>query len=96
MNDMTERERVFVVDRLEGETAVLVADEGSGTLSVPRGELPAGVSEGAVLRVPLAADGTPSWADAVLDEELRVERLRGLQERLEALKRRDPGGDITM
>ena len=88
-------EALWVVDRVEGSVAVLVRDGGERTEDVPLEMLPAGSREGTLLRVP-EADGRPDWAAATLDEEARRARLREAEEVLERLKRRDPGGDITL
>jgi Protein of unknown function (DUF3006) len=92
---MSERERVWVVDRVEGAVAVLVADEDEATVEVLRSELPVGTGEGTVLRVPYEGD-RPLWGSAVRDEELRRARLREAEEVLEELKGRDPGGDVVL
>jgi len=51
---VSEETRYFVVDRFEGAIAVLVGDDRS-SFDVPRGALPAGVAEDAVLSVPVVA-----------------------------------------
>jgi hypothetical protein len=92
---MTRRNHLFVVDRIEGRTAVLVPDEGNA-LDVQVGRLPAGTREGSVLRVPSGRAGGPDWAAAVLDEEERRRRLEEAEAILEELEKRDPGGDVTL
>ena len=62
---------------------------------VPRSALPAGVAEDAVLLVPVVA-GTPQWGRAVIDHAERRRRLARAKAALEQLKKRDPGGDITL
>lgn len=62
---------------------------------VPVTLLPARVREGAVLRVP-EPGGSPAWAHAAVDDELREARLREAEEVLERLRRRDPGGDVVL
>ncbi len=88
-------ESVWVVDRIEGALAVLVRDEDAHHEDVPVTLLPAGVGEGAVLRVPEFGD-SPAWAHATVDEELRRARLRDAEEVLARLRRRDPGGDVVL
>ncbi|MXX55503.1 MAG: DUF3006 domain-containing protein [Gemmatimonadetes bacterium] len=88
-------ESVWVVDRVEGAVAVLVRDEDAHHEDVPVTLLPAGVGEGAVLRVPEFGD-SPAWAHATVDEELRMARLREAEEVLDRLRRRDPGGDVVL
>ena len=92
---MSEAERIWVVDRVEGRIAVLVADDDEETLDVPLNVLPHGLREGTVLRV-TESEGHPLWASAMLDEELRLRRLRQAETALHELKNRDPGGDIVL
>ena len=53
------------------------------------------VREGTVLKVP-ESKGHPLWGSAMLDEELRLKRLRQAETILDELKNRDPGGDIVL
>ena len=92
---MSEAERIWVVDRVEDGIAVLVADDDEETLDVPLNVLPHGLREGTVLRV-TEREGHPLWASAMLDEELRLRRLRQAETALNELKSRDPGGDIVL
>ena len=92
---MSESERVWDVDRIEGEIAVLVADDNQEMLDMPLNILPRGVREGTVLKVP-ESKGHPLWVSAVLDEELRLKRLGQAETTLDELKNRDPGGDIVL
>lgn len=63
---------------------------------MPRVELPAGLREGSVLRIPFGAQNLPNWASAVIDKQEEHRRLKEAQDRLDDLKRGDPGGDITL
>ena len=92
---MSESERTWIVDRIEGEVAVLVADDDQEILDMPLNVLPRGLREGAVLKVP-ESKGHPLWGSAMLDEELRLARLRQAEIILDELKNRDPGGDIVL
>ncbi len=92
---MSESERTWVVDRIKGEVAVLVADDDQETLDMPLDVLPRGVREGTVLKVP-ESKGHPLWGSAMLDEELRLKRLRQAETILDELKNRDPGGEIVL
>ena len=92
---MSESERIWVVDRIEGEVAELVADDDLETLDIPLTALPRGVRGGTVLKVP-ESKGHPLWVSAMLDEELRLKRLRQAETILDELKSRDPGGDIVL
>ena len=84
----------FVVDRLEGATAVVVGDNGR-SYDVPRDQLPAGSHEGTVLR--LAPVGSrPDWSTAIIDAAERTRREREARQTLDELRKRDPGGDIQL
>jgi hypothetical protein len=89
------REEWYVVDRIERDVVVLVADTGD-EVTVPRGSLPSAVEEGAVLRVPVAAEGGLDWAAARVDRAETERRLQEAREILRQLRRRDPGGDIEL
>ena len=93
---MSERHGVWVVDQIEGDTAVLVEDGTGRTLDVSRSAMSLSVEEGTVLRVPDTEEGSPNWGLAVPDEELRQRRLAEAQEILDQLKGRDPGGDVVL
>jgi hypothetical protein len=92
---MSERTAFYTVDRMEGDIAVLVGDDGV-ELDVPEKTLPVKVREGVVLRVRLAADGTPDWSSATLDPAERERRLKQARETLNRLRRTDPGGDVVL
>ena len=93
---MSEPRGIWVVDRIEGDTAVLVEDGSGGTLEVARSLISVSVDEGTVLRVPATEEGGPHWGLAEADEELRQRRLAEAQSVLEKLKKRDPGGDVVL
>lgn len=88
-------ERIYVVDRVEHRQVVLVDDQGA-TFTVAARRLPRGVKEGLVLRVAPDATGVPQWETAVLDEAETARRHAEARERWGRLKRRDPGGDVTL
>ena len=92
---MSDTERIWVVDRIEREAAVLVADENQEMLDIALDILPDRLREGSVLKVAEDMDG-PLWASASLDEESKLERLREAEEVLDELRERDPGGDIVL
>lgn len=92
---MTEGDRIYVVDRLEGDVAVLIGDD-SKAVEVRASELPVEVTEGDCLSVPVGADGAEAWERARIDEELGEQRLRENQAVLDELKKRDPGGDVVL
>ena len=93
---MSEAQEIWVVDRIEGDTVVLVEDETRRTLEVARSLISVSIDEGTVLRVPTTEDGGPDWGSAEPDEELRERRLVEAREVLEELKKRDPGGDVVL
>ena len=84
----------FVVDRIEGGTAIVVGDDGR-TFDVPRDRLPKGSHEGSVLRVSSAGQ-VPDWRDATIDEAERGRREKEARRTLDRLKQGDPGGDVQL
>jgi hypothetical protein len=58
--------------------------------------LPVTVREGVVLRVRLDAGGKPDWSSATVDDAERERRLQEARDRLERLRRTDPGGDVVL
>ncbi len=90
------RSRVFVVDRREGNTLVVVGDD-DRAIDVPAAHVPKSCRvEGAVLRIPLDQDGVPRWEDARRDRAEERQRIADLSQRAEKLRRSDPGGDIVL
>lgn len=94
------RTATYAVDRIEGTGAearvVLVADADGSVREVARGRLGRLAAEGAVLRVPLAADGDPDWSAAIRDLPEEARRRREAQATMSRLRRHDPGGDLTL
>jgi len=93
---LSESQGIWVVDRIEGDTVVLVEDGTGRTLEVSRSLISVSVDEGTVLRVPATEEGGPDWGSAEPDEELRERRLAEARDVLQALKTRDPGGDVVL
>jgi Protein of unknown function (DUF3006) len=89
------RETFYTVDRLEGKLAVLVADDGVA-LDVLHDDLPRELRAGVVLRVRLAPTGCPDWSTAVIDDAERGRRLQQAGERLDRLRRTDPGSNLVL
>jgi hypothetical protein len=83
------------VDRILKDHVVLIQDSGD-ELVVERGDLPATVREGDVLRIPLNRAGKLNWAAARIDAEETARRRREGRSILKDLRRRDPGGDIEL
>ncbi len=84
----------YVVDRIEGRTAVLMLDTGEEH-DVPLRKLPVGTQEGTVLRVD-NDDGALNWSSARIDKAETARRKREATDVLHRLRRRDPGGDIKL
>jgi hypothetical protein len=74
----------------------VVSLAGGETVDVALSVLPKGTREGSVLRVPVDERGSLRWEAAALDEAERRRRLDEARRTLEQLKRRDPGGDLTL
>ena len=90
---------VWVVDTITDGVAVLVeaSDDDEPALIEMAADLLGDLAiEGAVLVVPLGSVGDPLWDQAERDikaeERLRVEAERMLK----ALKKRDPGGNVSL
>ena len=81
----------FIVDRHEGELAVVEVD-GTTFLDLPRWLLPLGTRADDVLAVAVDADAERATVTIVRDAEAR-DAARAAQERL---RRRDPGGDLAL
>ena len=87
--------RVFVVDRIEGRIAVLIDDD-ERALDVPLKRLPKGIHEGHVLRVPQRGTDQFEWGEAIVDEQARAQGAEEAKRILHELKKRDPGGDVSL
>ena len=72
---LSEPREIWVVDRIERDTAVLLEDGTGRTLVVSRSLISVSPDEGTVLRVPVTKGGGPAWSLAEPDEELRQRRL---------------------
>ncbi len=84
----------YVVDRIEGNVAVVVGDDGR-SFDVPRHALPKGARDGAVLRVEANGDAI-EWSRAQIDEAEGDRRLKAARKRLERLGETDSGGDVEL
>ncbi len=85
-------ERLYVVDRIEGEVAVLI-DEDQRSVDAPLDRFQLPLREGLALRVPIGDKGAPQWGKAEIDR--RETDIRETEEMLEELRGRDPGGDVA-
>lgn len=87
---------LYAVDRFEGDIAVLV-DEAGATLEAHRSLLPDGAGPSSVIRVwSREESGGPDWPSAELVQEEAAARLKRARDTIEELKRRDPGGDLSL
>ncbi len=86
-------ERLYVVDRIEGEVAVLI-DEDQRSVDAPLDRFQLPLHEGLALRVPIGDKGAPQWGKAEIDR--RESDIREADEILEELRGRDPGGDVKL
>ena len=87
---MTDRQEVWIVDRFEGDYAV-VERAPHETLHVPRALLPAGVREGDALRVTVSAGGEEVRLAIGRDAQETRRRATEARRILGKLKQRDPG-----
>ena len=61
---------MLIIDRFEGDFAVIETDE--GMINIPRSDLPTGAKEGDILRLVIDTDGT----------ETRKKRIAGMMDKL--------------
>ena len=88
--------RIYVVDRREGATIVMIGDD-DRSVDVDAARLPRTCrAEGAVLRVPLGKNGIPVWEDARRDRAEERRRIAEIAKRVKRLRQSDPGGDIVL
>lgn len=92
-------EEVWIVDRVEGDVAVLVLDDDADEIVVSEVALDLlgdRAVEGAFLRVPLGDVGEPVWDRAVRDREAEEARRAEAEAIIDELRERDPGGDVEL
>lgn len=95
MPDEPEREAVWVIDRFEGDLAVV--DRGDGRmLDVPRRLLPAGVGEGDWLRVGSRQEDDDVVIRVTIDREATRAARSDAEQRLLRLRVEDDGGDLEL
>jgi len=75
-----------VIDRFEGDKAVLLVGEEEDKLIVPRVSLPSGAKEGQWLQVDVQDDRVLS---ATIDEAETAKRVKEIDEKLAMLRRGD-------
>ena len=86
---------IISIDRVEGKVAVAESDDGR-RWEIPARQLTPNPVEGMIYHVPLDKQKKPVWTKAVRDEAEEARRKKALGERLEALRKRDHGGDIEL
>ncbi len=86
-------ERLYVVDRIEGEVAVLI-DEDQRSVDAPLDRFQVPLHEGLALRVPIGDQGAPQWGKAEIDR--REAEMQESEEMLEELRGRDEGGNVKV
>lgn len=93
---MNGERRRLVVDRFEGDLAVVEVD-GVGFVDLPRWLLPEGTREDDVLVATAreAADGAVTW-EIRIDAEATAAAREEARSLVERLRRKDPGGDIVL
>ena len=87
--------RIWAVDRIERDIAVLVSDADNRIVEVDLKNIPEGAEEKSILHVFERKD-QPVWSSAVLVESIEVQKESESEEIVEDLKQRDPGGDIQI
>jgi hypothetical protein len=83
----------MIVDRIEDGVATLEDD--LGWLDVPDGWLPAGATEGSVLRVEVERDGDSSRVTLTLDAAAQAEREAEMRRLRESIPE-GPEGDLEL
>lgn len=86
---------IVTIDRVERSTAMVELNEGR-LVPVPVKRFPATPREGEVYRVPLDDKGDPVWSLAVRDRGEEERRKHDVGGRIDALRKRDAGGDVEL
>ena len=76
----------FVIDRFEGDTAILQNDDGAD-FNVEGSIIDPASSEGSVLRVAIDDGGEPQWETALVDDDETERRRAAARARIERLRR---------
>jgi hypothetical protein len=92
---MSDREEIWILDRLEGERAVLERALHE-TFDLARALLPTGAREGDALRVTIRTTDGESRLSMVRDKEETRRRAAEAARILRDLERGDPGGDVKL
>ncbi len=85
----------FIIDRHEGDLAVVEVDGGS-LLDFPRWLLPHAARADDVLRVTVDAGPERTVVTIVRDAEASARARAEAEDAVARLKRRDPGGDLRL
>jgi hypothetical protein len=92
---VTERQELWIVDRFEGDRAVLERALHE-VLVLPRALLPEGAREGDALRVAVTATAGESRLVLMRDEAETRRRAADATRLQQDLSSRDPGGDLKL
>jgi hypothetical protein len=71
---------LFVIDRIQGDRAVLIGDDDT-ILKIPRRQLPPGAGAGTVFRIQYDNTGHPDWSTAEIDGVEQNRRLKDMKQR---------------
>ncbi len=85
----------LIIDRYEGDLVVVEVD-GRGFVDLPRWLLPAGVRADDVLAVTVDAGPERATITIARDADATTRARDAARAAVDRLKRRDPGGDITL
>ena len=88
-----EGEHYLAVDRVHESDAVIVDDHGRA-FTVPLDQLPGGLERRTILRVVVAADGTPDWTTAAVDPDETQRRKQASADLTEKLRGSDEHGRL--
>ena len=92
---MKRKPLTVAIDRIEGTTAVAEADDGR-QFEAPVKSFKERPREGMIYRVPLDRSGKPDWANAISDPAEESKRKADVADRMNRLRKRDPGDDIKL
>jgi len=86
---------IVAIDRVERAIAVAESDDGR-RFEVPVARFKAAPREGRIYRVPVDGKGEPQWEKSVADDDEMQRRKKALGDRVERLRKKDPGGDVKL
>ena len=92
---MRNHEVIVAIDRVERAIAVAESDDGR-RFEVPVARFKAAPREGRIYRVPVDERGELQWEKSVADDDEMQRRRKALGDRVDHLRKKDPGGDVTL